>query len=169
MCWIIIESAKSLAFQNKNFKFQTFFHGPLKIRVVYKYPINRIWCWQYTLFYLYVLVYNSSSWGVHNPRGICKLEGWSSGIPFVCVCLYYLYNNFKLHFCCCWWSYCFLFSKFSYFNTTSKQVFFLAQSNFKNLFIRHFLIKPPHFLKILAEIRSYLLHNFFKSQSCSWT
>ena len=34
--------------------------------------------------------------------GICELEWWSPGSPLVCICPYFLYNNFKLYLCCCW-------------------------------------------------------------------
>ena len=49
-----------------------------------------------------------------------------------------------------------------------KKGFFLTQSSFKNMFITHFLLKPTHFLKMLIEIRSFLLHKIFKSQNQSW-
>lgn len=46
--------------------------------------------------------------------------------------------------------------EFSWFSTTLVFLFSLAGSSSRNLFITHYLLKPPHILKMLVEIHSYI-------------
>ena len=138
-------------------------------------PLNRTYqstntsCSHYTLPSTNVLVYIHSPGGVHNPCGICKLERWSPYSPLVCIGPYHLYKNLKLHFLFFGWRWYYVWwSKFSWFNTSPKEVFVLAQSSSKIPSMTHFLAKPPHILKMLAKTPPYLLQKKFKPQSHSW-
>ena len=61
---------------------------------------------------------------------------------------------------------CIMFDYLSFLSLThlQKEKICLAQSSSKNLFITHILSKTLHFLIILVEICSYLLHKIYRSQ-----
>ena len=114
---------------------------------------------------------NDRVWVCSYP--IIKLEKWSPNIPLVCVLFVsFISKNIKYQnqFALFFVGGGILFDCLSFLSLTQfqKKEAFLTQSCYGNMFITHFLYKPPHFLIMLVEICPYLLRKIFKSQSYSW-